>query len=397
VSSGVGGWNSGLSGGPDIACDSSGMIHVVWDDDTPGSWGTDTEIMYSYNNSPTGWSNPLVITGQSWNTGDSLAPAIAVDKEGALHVVWSDNSPGAWGTDQEIMYSKYTKLSGWSAPIIISDGYKGNYWNSGESDIPDIAVDDNDTIHVVWADWTQGMWGTDAEIMYVNYTSSKGWSNATVLSDGYMGAYWNSGVSTLPAIGVGENGTVHVVWVDGTDGPWGTETEIMYSIFTPNHGWSNATVISDNTIDWNKGACSAPAICADKDSGRVHVVWENRVVGSGTDSEIWYIYSNTNNGDWTTPIIISDDGSNWNTGLSRFPAIGVDALGGVHVVWQDQTSGIWGSQGVIMYYKVGSASSNSIPAFTLGLGSIVICLVTLLVWSIKHKKYCFSSVFYFSK
>ena len=40
-------WNDGMSRNPDIALDSSGNIHVVWDDDTDGTWGTDTEIMYA--------------------------------------------------------------------------------------------------------------------------------------------------------------------------------------------------------------------------------------------------------------------------------------------------------------------------------------------------------------
>ena len=38
------------------------------------------------------------------------------------------------------------------------------------------------------------------EIMYVNYTSTSGWSNATVISDGFDGVYWNDDFSYVPAI-----------------------------------------------------------------------------------------------------------------------------------------------------------------------------------------------------
>ena len=63
----------------------------------------------------------------------------------------------------------------------------------------------------MWRDITEGGWGYDSEIMYVNYTEGNGWSNATIISDGYNGVYWNDGGSFNPEIAVDNTGRLHVV------------------------------------------------------------------------------------------------------------------------------------------------------------------------------------------
>jgi hypothetical protein len=130
------------------------------------------------------------------------------------------------------MYSNYTS-TGWSNSTVISDDY--THWNTGSSKEPSIAIDNNDTIHVVWQDDT-GYWGGDTEILYVSNTGS-GWSNVSCISDVYG---WNDGSSDKPEIAIDINGTVHVVWEDTSNGEWGggpSDRETMYtSSFTPTLG-----------------------------------------------------------------------------------------------------------------------------------------------------------------
>ncbi|MHA1509600.1 MAG: hypothetical protein ACTSO6_12955 [Promethearchaeota archaeon] len=358
-------WNDAGSYNPAIAVDSD-KVHLVWEDYTDGVWGADAEIMYATYNSSTGWSNITIISdgynGSYWNDGESYKPKIAVDSSNAVHVVWHDYTAGVWGTDIEIMYATYTTATGWSNVTVISDGYNGVYWNDDFSFDPAIAVDSSDKVHVVWEDFTDGAWGTDIEIMYATYTTSTGWSNVTIISDGYDGSYWNDAGSYNPAIAIDRSDKVHVVWDDYTDGVWGVDAEIMYATYTTATGWSNVTIISDglNNIYWNDGLSTNPAIAVDS-SNDVHVVWHDATYGVwGTDAEIMYAHFTSDFG-WLLPRIISDgyNGSYWNDGHSYNPKIAVDRSNAVHVVWEDRTDGVWGTDDEIMYVNFTKTNSWS--------------------------------------
>ena len=77
---------------------------------------------------------------------------------------------------------------------IVSDGL--TYWNDASSTDPAVAVDSNDKVHLVWEDDTDGPWNAGdntCEIMYAQYTVATGdISNATVISDKWDdGTPWN--------------------------------------------------------------------------------------------------------------------------------------------------------------------------------------------------------------
>ncbi len=373
------GWNNKTSKNPDIFVDNNNIIHVVWDDITPGIWGGGVdvrEIMYANCINGT-WSNATVISdgyqGEwGWNTSSSYEPSIIVDGSNNIHVVWSDSTPGIWGggADSEIMYVNCTNGK-WSNATVISDGYQGEWGcNTGYSLNPDITVDDSYNLHVVWFDSTPGIWGggvDETEIMYVNCTNGK-WSNATVISDGYNGEWcWNDGDSVNPDITVDDSNNLHVVWYDDTNGKWGDDYEIMYVNCT-NGKWSNITVISDGyqgEWGWNTGDSLNPDITVD-DSNNLHVVWDDStpgIWGSGTDDyEIMYV--NYSNGAWSNITVISDGYQGewgWNDGYSFNPVIAVDDFDVLHVVWSDSTSGIWGDDTEIIYVTINNPSNLPTP------------------------------------
>ncbi|MFX1337925.1 MAG: hypothetical protein ACFFDK_04895 [Promethearchaeota archaeon] len=383
------GWNNNLSFNPEIAIDTTGNLHVVWSDSSNGAWkdgSLDSEIMYANYTSAYGWSNATVISDGynvewGWNTGSSVDPKISIDKFGNIHVVWSDSSNGAWkdgSLDSEIMYVNYTSAYGWSNATVISDGYNDEWgWNTERSIRPDIAVDNFGNIHVVWYDYTPGVWGggsSDTEIMYVNYTSANGWSNATVISDGYNSEYWNDGGSSSPSICI-DNSTnnIHVVWTDYSNGYWkdgGSDSEIMYVNYTSANGWSNATVISDGYNDewgWNTEGSFYPDITMDF-LGNIHVVWSDYTPGvwggGSSDSEIMYVNYTSTNG-WSNVTVISDGYNNeyWNDGDSSSPSICIDnSINNIHVVWTDVSNGAWkdgSSDSEIMYVNYASANGWS--------------------------------------
>ncbi len=355
------GWNDWTSWYPAIATDNNGNIHVVWEDNTDGEWGTDVEIMY-VNYTVAGWSNVTVISDDytGWNDDSSRRPRIAVDNNGNIHVVWYDSTNGEYGNDIEIMYVNYT-AAGWSNATVISDDYTG--WNVHNSLNPDIAVDNNGNVHVVWYDDTDGEWGTDVEIMYVNYTAT-GWSNVTCISD-YYG--WNDNSSYYPRISTDINGNVHVVWMDYTYGEWGTDREIFYANCTA-AGWSNATCISD-IYGWNDGDSFLPCITVDK-TGNLQVVWDDETDGEwGTDREIFYV--NYTAAGWSNATCISDI-YGLNDYWSFRPSIITDKNDNIHVVWEDSIN--FG----------GPADHIKYASYTTAGWSNVICISDYYGWNNDH-------------
>jgi hypothetical protein len=87
--------NSGKSRNATIAA-SGNRVYVFWDDDTPGN----AEIFYTVSqDGGQTFSAPLNL---SQNTGRSILPKIALSSQGILHVVWQDDTPG----NREILYAQ---------------------------------------------------------------------------------------------------------------------------------------------------------------------------------------------------------------------------------------------------------------------------------------------------
>ncbi len=98
--------NSGGSGFPGLAMDSSGGLHVVWYDDTPGNF----DIFYSTKPSGGSWSGPVDVSN---NSGNSKYPAIVIDGSSKVHSVWVDNSLGS----SEILYATDEAAAGGGLPV----------------------------------------------------------------------------------------------------------------------------------------------------------------------------------------------------------------------------------------------------------------------------------------
>ena len=133
-------WTSGESSSPVIAVDSSGRIHVLWYDSTPGNY----EIYHKKStDSGASWSANKRLT---WNAGYSRYPDMAFDSFGDFHVVWSDATPGNW----EVFYKKSPDAGAtWSANQALT-------WNSQYSEGLAMAVDSFGNVHVVWDDYLPG-------------------------------------------------------------------------------------------------------------------------------------------------------------------------------------------------------------------------------------------------
>ena len=348
--------NNDMSWMARIAIDSRDFLHVVWADDTDNvsTWGTDYEILYSYFDGSS-WSIPIAISDFGLPTdGKSWQPSIAVDSQDNIHVVWSDNTPGPWQTasEFEIFYCNYSMNSGnWSSPIVISDDVTN--WNTGNSRIPFIAIDHNDNLHVVWYDDTLGPWGggIDTEIWYINRTNGK-WGSAICVSDD--ASNFNTDTSEFPSIAVDSKNGVHIVWEDDHNDPsWGNDKEILYRNLTSRAGFGSIIGLSGVGVNsWNNDESRFPIIAIDPNTDVLHVVWNDDTNGTwGTDIEIFYSNS-TNGAIWTNATALSGIGINaWNNDGSYGPWITIDNRSIIHVVWHDDTDspGEWGFDREIFY------------------------------------------------
>ncbi|MCK5046231.1 MAG: hypothetical protein KAS22_06605, partial [Candidatus Heimdallarchaeota archaeon] len=115
-----------------------------------------------WNASTSTWTTTEVISTES--TLNSDVPAITVNKNGDILIFWFDatNYLGA-GVDQDIFYKYWNATNNvWSSTKVITDGIADDSWR------PEVAIDSDERIHVVWIDRTNnyGGSGSDIDILY---------------------------------------------------------------------------------------------------------------------------------------------------------------------------------------------------------------------------------------
>jgi hypothetical protein len=290
-------WNTGGSADPAIAVDSDDSIHLVWEDSTPGNY----EIYYKQSeDGGTTWSPVKRLT---WTSGWSSSPAITSDSGGTIHIIWYDDTPG----NREVYYKKSTNNgSTWSAAKRIT-------WTSAETSRPAIAVDSNNNIHVAWHDFTPG----NAEIYYRRSTDGgTSWSTVQRLT-------WTADYSEDPAIAIDSTDVIHVAWRDNTPG-----NEEIYIKSSTNSGktWS-----IPKRLTWSSGWSQYPAIAIDSND-TLHLVWDDPTSGN---AEIYYKKSTDRGATWSSMKRLT-----WTSGGSFGPDMAVDSTGHIHVVWEDFTPGL---------------------------------------------------------
>jgi len=298
-------WNLTKSYPPSIATDLNNHIHAVWYDWTPGNG----EIYY--NRSTNGGVNWIGAKRLTWSARSSYAPEIAVDSSGIIHIVWEEED-SFYPNNREIYYKRSTdggatwsgtkrltwssSHSGWAAIAADASGHihviwnsdlSGNYeiyvkkstnggiswsgakrltWNTGESRQPAIASDSSSNIHAVWYDWTPG----NMEVYYKRSTNGGvSWSGTKRLT-------WNTSGSWRQAVVIDQSNHIHVVWQDEISGNY----EIYHRKST------NGGVLWTGTkrLTWNSGGSFRPKIAANSISD-LHLVWEDYSPGN---YEIFY-------------------------------------------------------------------------------------------------------------
>jgi hypothetical protein len=303
----------------------------------------------------------------SQSTGDHCNPALALDGAGTLYAVWQENAGGPW----DVWMSTSADGATWSPPRRVggapdgqadatvnrvhpsvaaggpANGLVAIAWQedrAGNQDIfvavstdgfatstvsqvtsssrdqtdPAVAVGDQGAIFVLWTEVGSG--STD---IYGAASDSGPWTNRPVVS--------TSGHQSHAAVAVGLHGVLHIAWADDRGG----DSDIYYGM---SDGLPTSPLTGAGIIDDTSGATQrSPAIVVAKGADgadSVFVCWEDeRNVAYSGDVDLYFV--EVGEGLLGTNVLIDDDGTGGNLAEA---AIGVDDKGYPYVVWADDAS-----------------------------------------------------------
>jgi len=271
---------------PQLAIDADGDIHMSYHD---GNGSANREIYYKkYSNGS--WSNEEIV-GYSPGLNSSWP---RIDVEGnRIYILWCHN---------------YTPPG--SAPprldIVMMEKDDGGSWPNSTQNVsnlptavsvhPFIKVN-NGNVYAAWMDdsHSRGNWN-----IYFNERINGSWGNSVHMNPG--------GNQYIPALAVDDNGDVHLIY--------SMKNNPIYYQKKTSSGWTSPAVIST-------GSTSVTTMIYLKyKHGFLHGVWRQ---GEGGGDYIFYA-KGTVNGQWETPIRVSDGGQ------SEYTVCDVDTQGRVHVV-----------------------------------------------------------------
>ena len=302
-----------------------------------------------------GWMLPQEVSQSE--QASSQGPQLAIDENGDLHLIWTDNNNTAGQLD----------------PYYVQSIDRGNNWSAGypfatdqESHQARIALGTGDVLHTCWLDLTdlqylyyaeraEGSWGikeevvvTDSEILEPSVVEAAGyvhviWSNklAPHLDLFYSRKATNNGtwmdpvfvsdteISSLNArIAADGDGNLHVVWQENI-----LPNEIMYISGTVETGqttWSDSITITEKVAD----NATSPHIAVDQDEV-AHVVFAVDVAGQIDTQDIYHAsFPISNTGD-ISPTLVGGSRVAVSQQWPRYanPVLACDGPDDVHLVW----------------------------------------------------------------
>ena len=172
-------------------------------------------------------------------TSSDRMAAVASDSEGNVHVVWSRSN-------QHLYYSM---ISPRGETLIDATQVTGSGLHKIQH--PDMVIDENDKVHIVWADHAG-----QHKIMYTALHPFNTAMDGSVSDDGTLTAIDDYIVAQhinnrdWPAIDVDSKGNVHIVWQDNYDSLdlFFQQPQIYYKMLQPDYSVQNALVLFDDTL-----------------------------------------------------------------------------------------------------------------------------------------------------
>ena len=285
---------------PEIAVDASGHIHVVW---------VNSNINFGvfYSRSTDNGSSFSAPKDLDANTSQSFAPQVAVDAtNGNVYVVWDDllTTPKS---QIQIFFSASTNNGlAFSASQNISN-------DSGNASSPQMALDSNGNINVVWTDNSPGN-----NQIFFSRSSNQGttFSAATTVFN-------QTAMSTNSLVAADANGNIFVVWQNGASKI--ANHDIWFASLS--NGATNFSVAQNLSQSAASGIDSAnPWLTVDQ-SGNVNVSWEEALTST---TQIFFTQSTNSGASFAAAANASND-----NGYDTQVQIAAEAGGNLDFVWSD--------------------------------------------------------------
>jgi hypothetical protein len=221
-----------------IAVDSNGKIHISY------FYLTNFDLKYATNSSGT-WQKSIIVNGGAIGPLPSYATAIALDKNGKVHINYYDDA-----SPDSVKY--ITNASGaWQITTIDTIGLAAGWQLS-------IAVDQNCAVHMIYYNWTND------ELKYATNVSGS-WVKTTVSKTG------DSNVFQM-ALALDNSGKVHISYEAGNGLKYATNMTGT---------WQSVTVES-----WGTQGCNSIALSPDQ---KVHIGYYD-YVGSANGYAVKHAY-----------------------------------------------------------------------------------------------------------
>ncbi|HUT54833.1 MAG TPA: hypothetical protein VM658_15685, partial [bacterium] len=247
---------------PDIAAATDGNLHAVYVDKRLVSGG----VFYRHSTvGAAGWDTAEWLVGAFPSI--ALEARVAVGTDGTVSVVYGKNT-------YELYLIQKTGVS-WGTTTQITNCAASSF----ECRDTEIAVGPDNNLNIVYTRSTQSS-GNIGDVWFQSYNGSV-WQNVTNLSN------VSTSNSNSPDIAVGPDGTIHVVWSEGSYG----NQEVVYRSYNGST-WSNIVRLSTTLSD------SSASTVAAGNGGQAYVAWTE--VKSAYKNEINFSMSKGNN--WTLPV-----------------------------------------------------------------------------------------------
>jgi hypothetical protein len=300
---------AGDSRQPHLAFGASGVLHVVWMDDSraPGAY----EIRYARStNSGATFSAARTI---STSATAAIRPRLAT-RGANVYVVWAEDAADAQTSqEKEIMFVRSVDAGlSFSAPLNLSN-------TAGHSHEARVGVDADGTVYVIWDE------GTPSRHLALARSRSAG---ATFELPRTLFLLDAAGATKHPGLAVDpRTSAIYMTWHDNVAG----EPQVFFSrSLDRGETFSSPLNISRAPLHAH---CATPSVGP---TGTIHVAFEVRKDASLHRHDAYYAQSRDGGATFTAPLNLSR-GPDWAVSDYPWPAEG--AAGLVVVGWEDNTRG----------------------------------------------------------